>query len=722
MSKFSYQRVDLSRVQAEDAANNTSSQSDSHLGFSRTIRWSIFPVVLVLCVIQSYITITGDNLRGDMITSTLIGILAFVLLFFLVLVANPLLYLARKVLGKWFFRPFNRAELFCVFAPLLITSGISTFGLAAHLVPLITAPYNEDWNNDQRGWNEHLTKPHDPALNDHLYITDVNVIRTYREGIPTPDLVQPEAGAGFWTEMKFDFDRYMAVGSKIDWEAWLSPIGYWLFFVFGCYGLFYCLTYVVLGYWSDREKLLFPLSQLPMNLMPEQGSGRLLPPIFRSPMFWSGLFFALLVMSWNGLVGWEVINPEFRIQLGMSPWKFSAITRGTFLHGLSGISEHDTPFLIIFTAIGIAFLLPTQITFSTWFYFLIGKLMILMAVWMGFGENTVDFPSNYLTINSFVTAQGAGAMLLFSLISLFRSVREYVYLTLGKSWKEKFRVAMPVVGLVIFQVLLTLWVVWNGISILLALAFVFFITLITLGLMRIVAEAGIYWFQAHAGFFHVAKTFGLSGMTNPVSVGVLMPIYMVLFVDIKTFIAPNILTSAKMEKDVKAGRFRYHTMLITCMVITVIFSILMTVLLAHVIGGQVMSGWFFTVMPEFTLNSAVDMIDSTEMDGWMVFWYIIGAAWVGISMFIRQTVFWFPHPIGYILLFNSLLRFIWFSFFIGWIFKAVVVKYGGKSTYDRIRPIFIGLIIGELLALVIWAFLGAAFDFYSGLTLNRMEP
>src|SRR5690606_35821021 len=106
--------------------------------------------------------------------------------------------------------------------------------------------------------------------------------------------------------------------------------------------------------------------------------------------------------------------------------------------------------------------------------------------------------------------------------------------------------------------------------------FVFFITLITLGLMRIVAEAGIYWFQAHGGFFHMAKAFGFSGMTNPVSVGVLMPIYMVLFVDIKTFIAPNILTSAKMEKDVNAGRFRYHVILISCMVVTVIFSILMT--------------------------------------------------------------------------------------------------------------------------------------------------
>ena len=33
---------------------------------------------------------------------------------------------------------------------------------------------------------------------------------------------------------------------------------------------------------------------------------------------------------------------------------------------------------------------------------------------------------------------------------------------------------------------------------------------------------------------------------------------------------------------------------------------------------------------------------------------------------------------------------------------TVVVKYGGKATFDRVRLIFMGLIFGELLGVAIW--------------------
>ena len=41
---------------------------------------------------------------------------------------------------------------------------------------------------------------------------------------------------------------------------------------------------------------------------------------------------------------------------------------------------------------------------------------------------------------------------------------------------------------------------------------------------------------------------------------------------------------------------------------------------------------------------------------------------------------------------------LWLSFVIGWICKKLVVKYGGKATFDRVRLFFVGLLVGELVS------------------------
>jgi hypothetical protein len=44
----------------------------------------------------------------------------------------------------------------------------------------------------------------------------------------------------------------------------------------------------------------------------------------------------------------------------------------------------------------------------------------------------------------------------------------------------------------------------------------------------------------------------------------------------------------------------------------------------------------------------------------------------------------------------------WLSFLLGWMFKKSAIRYGGKETFDRVRTLFIGLIIGELIAIFVW--------------------
>ena len=75
------------------------------------------------------------------------------------------------------------------------------------------------------------------------------------------------------------------------------------------------------------------------------------------------------------------------------------------------------------------------------------------------------------------------------------------------------------------------------------------------------------------------------------------------------------------------------------------------------------------------------------------------------------------------MLISPTMAMLWFSFFLGWICKKIVVKYGGKKTFDAVRVIFLGLIFGELLATFVWPTVSLMFDFKAiGITLNRYSP
>jgi len=86
-------------------------------------------------------------------------------------------------------------------------------------------------------------------------------------------------------------------------------------------------------------------------------------------------------------------------------------------------------------------------------------------------------------------------------------------------------------------------------------------------------------------------------------------------------------------------------------------------------------------------------------------WMGAGAAVMFLFLFLRTRIFWWPHPIGYVLWmgFQSIYA-MWFSYFLGWLAKFLLVRFGGQRQFLRWRRFFVGLIIGEALAVVFWIF------------------
>ena len=83
--------------------------------------------------------------------------------------------------------------------------------------------------------------------------------------------------------------------------------------------------------------------------------------------------------------------------------------------------------------------------------------------------------------------------------------------------------------------------------------------------------------------------------------------------------------------------------------------------------------------------------------GGRVYWcYALGAVMTAALGLARLAWAWWPlHPIGLLLAPTWATSMIWFRFFLGWIWKAALMRYGGIGMYRRCRPIALGLIAGE---------------------------
>jgi hypothetical protein len=82
---------------------------------------------------------------------------------------------------------------------------------------------------------------------------------------------------------------------------------------------------------------------------------------------------------------------------------------------------------------------------------------------------------------------------------------------------------------------------------------------------------------------------------------------------------------------------------------------------------------------------------------------IAGAA-VALSLgLLRLRFWWWPfHPVGFLAANSWGMHWFFSAFFIGWLAKSLVTRYGGLRVYRQTVPLAIGLIGGELMNEAVW--------------------
>jgi hypothetical protein len=125
-------------------------------------------------------------------------------------------------------------------------------------------------------------------------------------------------------------------------------------------------------------------------------------------------------------------------------------------------------------------------------------------------------------------------------------------------------------------------------------------------------------------------------------------------------------------------------------------------------GALHLEPWVFVGVGPWGLNRAAAAVQSAagpNRPGLLS--AAIGAATMAGLLFLRHRFLWWPlHPLGYALGVTWAPFHLWFSVLLGWCAKLLVLRLGGFGPYRRLRPLFLGLILGEYLMTAIWSFVG----------------
>lgn len=520
--------------------------------------------------------------------------------------------------------------------------------------------------------------------------------------------------------MDMSLRRYFI--GEVPWSHWLRPLARWAMVIGLTYIILMSFNVLIFRQWAHNEKLTYPLAELPKALVGGTEGGGGISGIFRNGLFWAGVAVSGTVLGWN-LLCWTNLVPGLRPFLLNYGTRWDQYVVNTQFHAL-GLTRSA----IFFTMIGLSFLVPKNISFSLWFFHVLSMIQLLLMVWAGHGQDERSFPTDWWYLLNFRSAQGQGALIVFAGV-VFYKCRKYIFCAFAPSTvssldqDEQKELKLASLTFVLCSIGLVL-VLWRdmGANLYYAIFVYFLILVITIGLIRAVTEGGLLAFQACSPFHFIRAFFGFNRTWTSASLfAPLMVFYSIIFLDIKTFIAPAMANALKLRDDFRMKRGVFHMAIFTGIVVAAVAAIATALMIAYAHGADAMNSWFYTSLPRShlfgTICTAVNDAPEASFSG--AVWISIGAVVMAALLYFRQFVFWLPHPIGMIMLVNPIMRAYWFSILLGWLCNVAVTKYGNKNTYHRATGFFIGLIVGELLIVILATFISMATGRNIQIDLNR---
>jgi len=491
-------------------------------------------------------------------------------------------------------------------------------------------------------------------------------------------------------------------GEPIPWGTWLPPSISWLAFFFFFWLMCVSMAGIMLPQWQQTERIPFPLTRILQTLMETPGENRLLPKIFLDRRFWIA---ALVVIVVHSLIGLNTYFPD-RVPAFQTTWSLAQIFTE---EPLSYLPDYMKSGKFYFTFIGVAYFMSTRVSFSIWFF------MVAYALYTLIGQ--AYFPPFY---GEAPVAQRSGALLAIiptilwlGRARLFHVFRCAVYPSSmsGSDADKRDRNYFYMFWIGILG--MCGWMVWIGVQIPWAILLAAIICIYQLTLMRIVAETGLPvagLYDEH--FHHYFKLIPIRWVNGASAWFMGAMSSMLGGTGTRSSLAAFAMQSMSLDENARPRRqwktARYYVVVLVlsffiCGVAHIFFSYQYSQTLDS--NPEVpISAW-----GSYRLGTALEKLREQVKGDWDEPAYSLpahmafGAILAGGLQYASLTMPKWPlHPVGVILAYSWFGATVWMSVAVGWLLRVVLIMFGGARVYRRLRPAFIGLIIGEAIAGIIW--------------------
>lgn len=495
------------------------------------------------------------------------------------------------------------------------------------------------------------------------------------------------------TDREAAFHYYTGGSSyRLYWRHWVAPAVSWTCFSIVLVYTLLCLNVILRRRWTEAERLSYPIVQIPLALTDPR------PGFWRSPGLWIGFGLAGGVDVLNGfaylypsLPSLNYYGPAVDLQQFFPdhPWRAIGPTRADCY-----------PFMI-----GLAYFLPMDIIFSTWFFYLVGKLMLAWGAATGLQALLPRYP--------YFPMQAAGAVMAIALVALWEA-RGYL-LQVGRralglpsrlddaGEAMSYRAAVLGAGsgaLILAWLAMTMGMSPAYVGIYFALFF-----LLALAVARLRADSGA---PAH-GLAAVNPHEVLIAHTGTAAESPRHLTAMALCHWFNRFNRahpmPQQLEAFKIAQVLRQDQRRMAMALMLASIVTLALAFVIYPMLMYRHGAALAAELVWTGWATYGSAGLQGWLQSPRLPdpaGIGCFWG--GGAFALFLALMRARFVWWPfHPMGYALGLGTTVDRWWCALLVCTLVKGLIVRYAGVRGYRRAAPFFAGLVLGQYVVLCLWS-------------------
>ena len=583
---------------------------------------------------------------------------------FILLLLVGLNVLIRRIAPKFVF---SQGELLTIYIMINISSALAGHDMIQVLVPEMTHPFY--FATPENKWAALFLD----KIPNWLSVRDKDAMNGFYQGAST-------------------------LYTKEHLLAWATPVAMWTFFIVVLLFVMLCLTVLLRKQWTEREKLSYPLVHLPMELTSEK------PDFFHNKLLWMGIGLAVAIDLLQGLHVLYPSIPGLRIKeinlmnyITTRPW--NAI-------GNCPISFY--PF-----GIGLGILLPLDLSFSSWFFFIFWKAEAVIAAALGW-DQIPQFP--------YVNQQSFGAYMGICFFAIWAS-RKHISKILNnlitgqgdmEDEGEPLRYRTAAFGALIGGLLLMAFVCAMGMSWWLVIIFFAIYFAMSMAITRMRAELGPPAHDLHGA----GPDAILPSLIGPEKLGTgnLVVLSMMFWFNraYRAHPMPFQLEGFKMAERAGMSYRKLFGAILVAVVAGTIASFWSQLHICYKVGAISKVAWptvplIFGGEPYWRLDSWLKAAPPpAENIAWAI---VIGFVFTILLNTLRMNFFWFPfHPVGFAVSSSWSMHQLWMCMLIAWMIKLVLLRYGGLKLYRAAVPFFLGIILGECVMGSLWTLIGIALN------------